>query len=58
MKPGKETAETYAHHVFYVIAEAAFIVLILWHAWKWPTQEASADHIVSETTQRTSSDNL
>lgn len=35
-----ETAETYAHHIFYIIVEAVFIVLIVWHAWKWPKQEA------------------
>ena len=31
--------ETYAHHIFYLIVEAVFIVLIVWYAWKWPKQE-------------------
>jgi len=35
-----ETKETYAHYIFYIIVEAVFIVLIVWHAWKWPKQEA------------------
>ena len=34
-----ETAETYAHQIFYIIAQAAFIALIVWHAWKWPRSE-------------------
>ncbi len=35
-----EIVETYAHHIFYIIVEAVFIVLIVWYAWKWPKQEA------------------
>jgi hypothetical protein len=35
-----ETMETYPHHLFYLIAEAAFIVLIIRYAWKWPKREA------------------
>ena len=31
--------ETYAHHIFYLIVEAVFIVLIVRYAWKWPKQE-------------------
>ena len=32
--------ETWAYYIFYSIAEAVLIVLIVWYAWKWPTQEA------------------
>jgi Family of unknown function (DUF6326) len=32
-------AETWAYYAFYEILEAVFIVLIIWHAWKWPKQE-------------------
>ena len=35
-----ETEEIWAYYIFYVIVEALFIVLIVWHAWKWPKQEA------------------
>ena len=36
------TGETpWAHYALYLIFEAVFIVLIVWHAWKWPTQEVS-----------------
>ncbi len=31
--------ETWAYYALYMIFEAVFIVLIVWHAWKWPTQE-------------------
>jgi len=31
--------ETVAHYALYQILEAVFIVLIVWHAWKWPKQE-------------------
>jgi len=31
--------ETWAHYALYQIFEAVFIVLIVWHAWKWPKQE-------------------
>jgi len=31
--------ETWAHYVLYMIFEAVFIVLIVWHAWKWPKRE-------------------
>ena len=34
-----ETMESYAHHIFYLIAEAVFIILIVWCAWKWPNSE-------------------
>jgi len=33
--------EVHAHYALYLIFEAVFIVLIVWHAWKWPTQEVS-----------------
>jgi hypothetical protein len=33
--------ETWAYYALYMIFEAVFIVLIVWHAWKWPTQEVS-----------------
>jgi hypothetical protein len=32
--------ETWAYYAFYEILEAVFIVLIVWHAWKWPKQES------------------
>ncbi|UCE16573.1 MAG: hypothetical protein JSV12_02905 [Candidatus Bathyarchaeota archaeon] len=32
--------ETWAHYALYMIFEAVFIVLIVWHAWKWPKQES------------------
>ena len=28
--------ETWAHYALYMIFEAVFIALIVWHAWKWP----------------------
>lgn len=31
--------ETWAHYTLYMIFEAVFIVLIIWYAWNWPTQE-------------------
>jgi len=31
--------ETWAYYAIYMIFEAVFIVLIIWHACKWPTQE-------------------
>ena len=31
--------ETWAYYALYMIFEAVFIVLIVWHACKWPTQE-------------------
>ncbi len=34
------TAEIWVYYIFYVIVEALFIALIVWHAWKWPKQEA------------------
>lgn len=27
------------HYAFHAFLEGVFIVLILWHAWKWPVQE-------------------
>lgn len=32
--------ETWVHYRLYEILEAVFIALIVWHAWKWPRQEA------------------
>ncbi len=34
--------EIWAYYALYMIFEAVFIVLIVWHAWKWPTQEKAA----------------
>jgi len=33
--------ELWAYYALYMIFEAVFIVLIVWHAWKWPIQEVS-----------------
>ena len=32
--------ETWAYYALYMAFEAVLIALIVWHAWKWPTQEA------------------
>jgi hypothetical protein len=32
--------EISAYNAFYSIVEGVLISLIVWHAWKWPTQEA------------------
>ena len=32
--------ETWAHYALYMVFEAVFIALIVWHAWKWPEQES------------------
>jgi hypothetical protein len=34
--------DLWAYYALYMIFEAVFIVLIIWHAWKWPTQEVSS----------------
>ena len=31
--------ETWAYYYFMSIAESAFLVLIVWYAWTWPTRE-------------------
>jgi len=31
----------WAYYALYMIVEAVFIALIIWYAWKWPTQEIS-----------------
>ncbi len=31
--------DLWAYYALYMIFEAVFIVLIIWHAWKWPTKE-------------------
>ncbi len=31
--------ETWAHYALYMVFEAVFIAMIIWHAWKWPEQE-------------------
>jgi hypothetical protein len=31
--------DLWAYYALYMIFEAVFIILIVWHAWKWPTQE-------------------
>ena len=28
----------WAYYAIYMIFEAIFIILIIWHAWKWPVQ--------------------
>lgn len=28
--------ETWAHYALYMVFEGVFILLIIWHAWKWP----------------------
>ena len=33
--------DLWAYYALYMILEAVFLVLIIWHAWKWPTQEVS-----------------
>jgi hypothetical protein len=30
--------ETWAHYALFMVFEAVFLLLIIWHAWKWPTQ--------------------
>ncbi len=36
-----------AYFIFLSIAETALLVLIIWYAWTWPTQEADPDTEVS-----------
>jgi hypothetical protein len=31
--------ETWAYYYFLSIGESALMVLIIWYAWTWPTQE-------------------
>ena len=31
--------ETYAFYIFGSIVEAVLLLLVVWYAWKWPTQE-------------------
>ena len=31
-------AETWAYYALYMMFEAVFIVLVIWHAWTWPKQ--------------------
>lgn len=35
--------DLWAYYALYMIFEAVFIVLIIWHAWKWPTKEVSSN---------------
>ena len=35
----------WAYYALYMIFEAVFIGLIIWHAWKWPTMEAVATKV-------------
>jgi len=37
MVPG----DLWVFYATYMVFEAVFIVLIVWHAWKWPTQDVS-----------------
>jgi hypothetical protein len=32
--------DLWAYFALYMVFEGVFIVLIIWHAWKWPRQEA------------------
>ena len=32
--------ETWAYYILFGIVEIVLTILIVWHAWKWPTQEA------------------
>ena len=32
--------DIWVNYILYLILEAVFITLIVWHAWKWPKQEA------------------
>ena len=34
------TGRNPAYYIFYAIGKAMLIALIVWHAWKWPKQEA------------------
>ena len=34
------TGRNPAYYIFYVVAKATLIALIVWHAWKWPQVEA------------------
>ena len=34
--------ELWAYYALYMILEAVFIILIIWHAWKWPIQEGKS----------------
>lgn len=31
--------DLWVYYATYMVFEAVFIILIVWHAWKWPTQE-------------------
>jgi len=33
--------ETWAYYYFLSIAEVALLLLIIWYAWTWPTQEGN-----------------
>ena len=37
MVPG----DLWVYYATYMVFEAVFIILIVWHAWKWPTQKGS-----------------
>ncbi|GAG56871.1 unnamed protein product [marine sediment metagenome] len=37
MVPG----DLWVYYATYMVFEAVFIILIIWHAWKWPTQDVS-----------------
>ena len=36
---GFAAGELWAYFALYMVFEGVFIALIVWHAWKWPTQE-------------------
>jgi hypothetical protein len=33
--------ETWAYYYFMSAAESAFLALIVWHAWTWPSREGT-----------------
>lgn len=37
---GSVIGETWAYYIFGTIVEIALLLVIIWTAWKWPTQEA------------------
>ena len=34
--------DLWAYYAFYMLLEAVFIIIIVWHAWKWPTRDVSS----------------
>jgi hypothetical protein len=46
------------YYAFFATIEIACTLFIIWYAWSWPKQEASADSILLKTAQRESSHSL